>query len=84
MGAAVCQKNVGYKYVPEVMGCLGLSPKECESAMAREDAELRRRMDKRQQKTKRRLDLKHNRSSQQTASEVKEGTIYSTGVGFSA
>ena len=87
VGAAVCQKNVGYKYVPEVMGRLGLPPgKECESVMAREDAELRRRMDKRQQKTwkKRRLDLKHSRSSQQTASEVKEGTTYSTGVGFSA
>ena len=87
VGASVCQKNLGSVYVPEVLSRIGLSSgRRCKQVMEDEDQDREERMEKRKGKKwqRRRLVLKERQSSKQLVNEVKEGTTYSTGVGFTS
>ena len=87
VAAAVLQKNVGPKYVTDVMERAGLSPGSHTATHAEklERERKRRRVHQGGKKFKRRrLQLKSLRSGEQDAAEVREGVTYSTGCDMSA
>ena len=87
VGAAVCQKNIGYSYVSEVCKESGLSPSLSSQRYASR-LDRKRKRDAERKSTpefkRRRLFLKESRSTKQASAEVWEGELYSSGSGMVA
>lgn len=84
-GAAVCQKNSGRMYVPQVCESLGLSPgKVCTTVMERERMPSRHETYSAHSRDQRNIAvlLKANRGQQLQAEEISEGVAYSSSCGL--
>ena len=85
IAAGVAQKNIGYKYVSDVMESMNLSPgKFTQSHAARMDERKRKAQQHRKtpQAKRRRVILKSDRAQRQADAETRDGSTYQTGVGL--